>query len=139
MNTADPCFETRLKALRKERRMSASKLAQYLGLTSSSIYNYEEGKCLPDIAVIIRLCKLFGCSTDYLLLGKDDKQVETYSKTAHDCAKIIDLLEDFEKEFLFVLLDGMALKRKEILGHSKTANYEDRLLQSLNQTSSSSS
>lgn len=60
-------FSARLVALRKERQMTQSDLANALHKTRSTISGYEtEGK-EPDYEMLCSLAKYFGVTTDYLL------------------------------------------------------------------------
>lgn len=38
-----------------------------LNCTAMTISRYERGEADPDVATILRLCEIFGCSADYLL------------------------------------------------------------------------
>jgi len=58
---------TRLKELREEKELSQEGLAELIGKSKNSIYNYENGKRLPDADVLCKLAGFFGESVDYLL------------------------------------------------------------------------
>ena len=57
----------RIRELRESRHMTKKAIAEYLCVSVSIYRNYEEGKTLIRIPVIIRLADLYGVSTDYLL------------------------------------------------------------------------
>lgn len=57
----------RLKALRKERKISQLKLALDLNMNQNSISRYETGEREADYATLIKLADYFGVSVDYLL------------------------------------------------------------------------
>lgn len=57
----------RLKELRLERGMLLKDVAAYLGVTLRAVCNYEAGTREPSVALIIKYCKLFNVSADYLL------------------------------------------------------------------------
>lgn len=66
-------FSSRLVALRKERQMTQSDLANALHKTRSTISGYEtEGK-EPDYEMLCSLAKYFGVTTDYLLGAADNR------------------------------------------------------------------
>lgn len=68
-------FANKLILLRKKVGWSQEELADQMNVTRQSVSKWEGAQSVPDLEKIIRLSKLFGVSTDYLL--KDDmKEVE---------------------------------------------------------------
>ena len=65
-------FATRVKELRKQRRLSQTELGEVLGLTHKSISTIESGVRGTTIEKLILLAKFFEVSTDYLLGLKDE-------------------------------------------------------------------
>ena len=57
----------RIRDLRLERGMKQPDLAEKLNCTAMTISRYERGEADPDVATILRLCEIFGCTADYLL------------------------------------------------------------------------
>ena len=51
-----------------------SDLAEKLGTTQATICLWENGKVVPSSGAIVKMAKLFGCTTDYLL-GLSDSRV----------------------------------------------------------------
>lgn len=51
--------------------MKQPDLASMLNCTAMTVSRYERGEADPDVATILRLCDVFGCSADYLL-GRSD-------------------------------------------------------------------
>lgn len=47
--------------------MQQADLAKELSVSRVSISRYETGERDPDIETILRLCEIFGCTSDYLL------------------------------------------------------------------------
>ena len=64
-------LKERLLQLRKEKGVTQSRVAFDLGITTSAYANYEQGTREPSVSTIIKLCKYFNVSTDYLLGLKD--------------------------------------------------------------------
>ena len=58
----------RLKALRGDK--SQAKFAELLGISQSSVAQYEKGR-LPDAGVIESICTCLGVTADWLLFGKE--------------------------------------------------------------------
>ena len=61
----------RIRLKRLEKNMKQIDLAKKLGVSQSSIANWESGEREPALAIIIDLSKVFGCSVNYLL-GLED-------------------------------------------------------------------
>lgn len=60
-------FTERLRELRKNKGITQRELAQILNGTPNKVASWEQGRTEPGIADIIKLCKLFDVTADYLL------------------------------------------------------------------------
>lgn len=69
----------RIQALRKQNGMSQEALAEKLGVTRQAVSKWESEQSLPDMENIIAISDLFEVSTDYLLKGKEYKNVSDKS------------------------------------------------------------
>ena len=69
-------FAQILKALMKEKKLTAGELAEYLGLARSSVSMYCTGKATPKADTIIKLANYFGVTCDYLLTGGKQESQE---------------------------------------------------------------
>ncbi len=56
-----------LKALREEREFSQKEVADYLGTTQQVYSRYEIGVNEIPVRQLIKLCKLYNVSADYIL------------------------------------------------------------------------
>ena len=72
-------FSERIKALRRENRMTQEALGKIIGVGPDSIYIYEKGKAYPEVRNLVILADFFGVSTDYLLGRTDDPEVHQLS------------------------------------------------------------
>ena len=59
----------RIKALRKEKGLTQSQLAEQLNITDKAVSKWEVGEANPDITLLAKMAQIFGVSTDYLLTG----------------------------------------------------------------------
>jgi transcriptional regulator with XRE-family HTH domain len=59
-------FYPNIAAERAKRRMSVDALAEKLGVTRKTIYNWESAGKIPQVA-LEKMADLFGCTIDYLL------------------------------------------------------------------------
>lgn len=60
-------FGERLRAARAMRRMSLRALGVAVGVSHQTLRNYEQGKAMPDSAVLARISKALGQSLDYFV------------------------------------------------------------------------
>lgn len=63
-----------LRELRDEKNLSQKQLAQRVGVTSSIIALYELGERFPSLPTLIKLSRVLGVTTDYLLGLTEQKE-----------------------------------------------------------------
>lgn len=68
-------FQSRLRALRVERGMNQTALAQAIGVTLKQIQRYELGHNEPTLSVLIALADAFDVSLDYLTGRTDNPEI----------------------------------------------------------------
>jgi len=59
----------RIYELRKQSNMSQGELADELDVSRQTISKWENDSSIPELDKIIRLCEVFGVSSDYILRG----------------------------------------------------------------------
>ena len=69
-------FPKRLKALRKEKKITQVKLASKLHYGYTAIANYESGRNQPNIRDLTKLANTLNVSIDYLVGNSDIKYIE---------------------------------------------------------------
>lgn len=62
----------KILALRKERNMTQTELADEMGVSFQAVSNWERGNSMPDISKLPQLAELFGCTVDELLDEKSE-------------------------------------------------------------------
>jgi len=87
-------FSERLKELRTKKGYSQHKLAKESGVPQTSINFYESDKRQPTVDVLIKLCKYFNVSSDYLI-GLVD---EPFGDISPELKKRLTKLETLESE-----------------------------------------
>ena len=91
-------FGERLRNLRKQKNLTQKQLASLIGVKNSIISFYEVGDRFPSPEMLIKLSRVLGVSTDYLLgLGA----VETMDVSG---------LEDEDKRLLHAMADRLRKK-----------------------------
>ena len=63
-------LSTRIAILRISKGWSQAELAQRIGVSASAIGMYEQCRREPSLDLVVRLARLFGVTTDYLLTGE---------------------------------------------------------------------
>ena len=74
-----------IKRLRREKDITQEQLAEYLGITSRAISQWECDRTAPDISQIPALCHIFNVSSDILLgidVEKNSEEIKKYLKEA---------------------------------------------------------
>lgn len=86
-----------IKRLRREKDITQEQLAEYLGITSRAISQWECDRTAPDISQLPALCHIFDVSSDVLLgidVEKNEERIKSYLEEAHK----VDWEGNFEKE-----------------------------------------
>ena len=65
-------FGEKLQMLRKARGWSQEELAQQINVSRQALSKWESGASIADTENVIALSRLFGVSTDYLLLRESE-------------------------------------------------------------------
>ena len=67
---------TRLKALRKSKKITQQQLADAIGVSKTSVIYWEKDDNLPKHESLMSLSKVLRVKSDYLLSGKDGDELE---------------------------------------------------------------
>lgn len=78
-------FGEKVKAVRTKAGLTQEQFAQRLGVTRQAVSNWENGRNLPDIEVVIAMSRTFGVSLDELILEGEDMAQE--NDTREDMAE----------------------------------------------------
>lgn len=69
-------FGTRLRGLRKARGWEPKQTAARLDILYHRYMKYEEGLREPPFWLLVRMARLYGVTTDFLLIGADGESQE---------------------------------------------------------------
>ena len=72
----------RIAVLRRAKGWNQSDLAKQLGVSSSAVGMYEQGRRQPAADVLVKLAEIFEVTTDFLLTGRAQTQQE--NRTVED-------------------------------------------------------
>ncbi|MBR6613150.1 MAG: helix-turn-helix transcriptional regulator [Clostridia bacterium] len=59
------CIGSKLKQLRKSKRLTQQEVADFCGTTKGAISNYELGRREPDLKVLEKFASFYGVGLDY--------------------------------------------------------------------------
>ncbi|MBO5228528.1 MAG: helix-turn-helix transcriptional regulator [Lachnospiraceae bacterium] len=80
---------TTIKKLRRERDITQEQLAEYLGISSKAISQWECDKTMPDISQLPLLANIFNVTTDEILgvnIDKREKRIDDICRKGNDLA-----------------------------------------------------
>lgn len=89
-------FGNKLKAVRKAKKMTQVEFAKSLGVSSSIIAAYEQGKNFPSVSVLIDICNILGVSSDYLLGLSDEISINLSGLSEDEAQAFLQLIGLFE-------------------------------------------
>ncbi len=65
----------RLKHLRQSRNLKIADASKKVGVTIQAWTDYEKGRTMPQLDKLVRICRYFGVSSDYLIFGREGEFV----------------------------------------------------------------
>jgi transcriptional regulator with XRE-family HTH domain len=63
-------FGEKLRILRTQRGLTTRELGELLEVNQSHVTRIEQGKRIPNVAMVIRIAKIFGVTVDQLVLDE---------------------------------------------------------------------
>ncbi len=101
-------FAHKLRALRNEAGYTQAQLGNILGISTSCVGMYEQGRREPDAAMLMRICSVFSVNADYLL-GAD------CSRELRSPIQLEDIISDMRE---------VLLRQKALMFHGKPVDAE---------------
>ena len=90
-------FGLRLKTLRQGKDLTQKQLADKLDVVKSSVSGYEQNTIYPSVEVLIKLCKYFDVSADYLLGLSDTMEFKMSHLTDEQITIVMNIINQFER------------------------------------------
>lgn len=78
---------------RREKNLTQEQLAEKIGVSNKTVSKWENGKCMPDYAVVETLCNVLGISVSELLDGEENEK----SIRVYDEKEILGMLKDIQE------------------------------------------
>lgn len=103
----------KIKQLRKDARMSQQDLADKIGVHLTHLSRLENAHLQPSLEVIKKIMDVFEVSADYLLNDDTDTyEVNIKDKTLSNKIRMIDTLDDKDREALSHVIESMLTKQR---------------------------
>lgn len=91
-------FCNRLRNLRKGKGLTQLQVAEIIGGTKAMVSSYEMGTRYPPYNVLIKLARLYGVSTDYLLGITNYVKIDAEGLTQDQIALVKALVDELRKK-----------------------------------------
>ena len=89
-----------IAAKRKENGLTQLQLAEKLNITDRAVSKWENGRSLPDSAIMLDLCRELGISVNDLLYGEVITMEKTNEKQEQQLLELIKQKEEADKNLL---------------------------------------
>lgn len=87
-------LKDRIALARKQAGLSQEQLGGQLGVSRQAVSKWESGQANPDVTYIAAMCRLFGVSSDWLLLGEESAQTAGLERCP-GCQTVVTGLDRF--------------------------------------------
>ena len=84
----------RIALARKQAGLTQEQLGEALGVSRQAVSKWEAGQSNPDVAYVAEMCRLFGVSSDWLLLGEEQAR-ERAPLECPGCKSVVTGLDKF--------------------------------------------
>ena len=103
-----------IKKIRDEKGMMQKEIAAIAGMHPANYNKVEKGEREPSIDALDKIAKSFGLTVDQLIHfeGKIPKEIKIEDKTATEKVRLIEQLEEPDKQALYRMIDCMLTKNK---------------------------
>jgi transcriptional regulator with XRE-family HTH domain len=103
-----------IKKIREQKGLMQKEVAAVADMQASNYSKIESGQRDISIEALDKIAKLFGMTVDEIIHfeGKVPKEVTIEDKTVNERVRMIEQLEEEDKQALYRIIDGMLTKYK---------------------------
>ena len=103
-----------IKAIREEKNLKQIEVATHIGVDKSAYSKIEKGSRALTVDELQKMAQLFNMATDQVLNfdGKIPKEVVMEDKTTVEQMRLIQQLDDEDKQTIFRLIEKMLTNKK---------------------------
>lgn len=125
----------KIREYRIKNELTATELAELVGLSQSSISNFELGKRSPRIENLEKMADVFGCNVNDLLENENyvPKRLRSYKATTFEPYyklhysffnsreyKVLTVFCEFEETLAFLIMQAYSAKSKGVIKYDHT-------------------
>ena len=92
-----PGIGERIKQLRSQRNISQIDLAKQIGVSKSVVSSYENNVHYPPYDILLKMARLFGVSTDYLLGASGNRSISVEGLTDAQIASVTMIINELRE------------------------------------------
>jgi transcriptional regulator with XRE-family HTH domain len=103
-----------IKKIREDKGLMQKEVAAVAGMHPANYNKVEKGEREPSIDALGRIAMLFGLTVDQLIHfeGSIPKEITIEDKTTTEKLRMIEQLEELDRQALFRMIDCMLTKNK---------------------------
>jgi transcriptional regulator with XRE-family HTH domain len=103
-----------IKKIREQKGLLQKDVAAAAGLHPANYNKTEKGEREPSIEALDKISKLFGMTVDEIIHfeGKVPADIKIEDKTVNEKIRLIEQLEEEDKQAVYRIIDGMLTKSK---------------------------
>lgn len=103
-----------IKSIREEKNLKQIEVATHIGVDKSAYSKIEKGTRAISVEELQKMAQLFNMTTDQILNydGKIPKEVVIEDKTTAEQMKLIQQLDEEDKQTIFRLIEKMLTNKK---------------------------
>ncbi|MBQ8545765.1 MAG: helix-turn-helix domain-containing protein [Clostridia bacterium] len=96
-----------IKAMRKERGLTQHELAEMLYISDKTVSKWETGNGLPDVSLMMPLCKILNISVNELLSGERLDGDQYYKKAEENIMTLMEERKREKKKLIISIIVGL--------------------------------
>lgn len=103
-----------IKNIREEKKLKQIEVATHIGVDKSAYSKIEKGQRALTVEELQKMAQLFNMTTDQIINydGRMPREVVMEDKTAVEQMRLIQQLDDEDKQTIFKLIDKMLTNKK---------------------------
>jgi transcriptional regulator with XRE-family HTH domain len=103
-----------IKAIREAKNLKQIEVANHIGVDKSAYSKIEKGSRALTVDELYKMAQLFNMTTDQIINydGKLPKEVVIEDKTAVEQMRLLQQLDDEDKQTVFKIIDKMLTTKK---------------------------
>ena len=98
LDEVENMLNERVKILRMARNLSQVELAKKLNVSKQSVSNWENDNIQPSVEMLVKISKVFGVTTDYLLGLEKTSTVSVDGLSDREIASIVEIIECYKSK-----------------------------------------